>query len=52
MIDGFGVVGYRSFWDGLQFVGPMSKVNLLVGQNNSGKSNVLRFAQQVLGGVA
>jgi hypothetical protein len=51
MIDGFGLIGYRSFWDELQLLGPMTKVNLLVGQNNSGKSNVLRFAQQVLGGV-
>lgn len=42
-LHGFAVAGYRSFGGELQFVGPLTKVNLIVGQNNSGKSNVLRF---------
>ncbi|HEY7874272.1 MAG TPA: AAA family ATPase [Actinomycetota bacterium] len=42
---GFGIGGYRSFRT-QQIVGPLGKVNLLAGQNNSGKSNVLRFAHQ------
>lgn len=50
-IDGFGLSTFRSFASGLQLVAPLTKVSLLVGQNNSGKSNVLRFAQRVLGGV-
>lgn len=43
ILHGFAVAGYRSFGGELQFVGPLTKVNLIVGQNNSGKSNVLRF---------
>ncbi len=42
-IDGFGIAGYRSFGPELQKIGPCTQVNLLVGQNNSGKSNVLLF---------
>jgi len=41
-IDGFGLGGYRSF-NAIQRLGPLGRVNLLVGQNNVGKSNVLRF---------
>ena len=42
-VDGIGLSGYRSFGDSLQRIGPCAKVNLLIGQNNSGKSNVLLF---------
>jgi hypothetical protein len=42
-ILGFGLSGYRSFGQQLQRIGPCSKINLLVGQNNCGKSNILRF---------
>ena len=42
-IDGIALSGYRSFGPDIQKIGPMSKVTLLVGQNNSGKSNLLRF---------
>ena len=42
-IEGFGFSGYRSFGEELQLFGPCTKVNLLIGQNNSGKSNVLSF---------
>jgi predicted ATP-dependent endonuclease of OLD family len=45
-IHGFGVKGYRSFGTTHQRVGPFSKVNLFLGQNNSGKSNILRFLQE------
>ena len=41
-IDGIGLAGYRSFGD-IQRIGPFGKVNLFVGANNSGKSNILRF---------
>lgn len=42
-IDGFGIAGYRSFGSELQKFGPLSKINLVIGQNNSGKSNVLAY---------
>lgn len=46
-IDGFVIGGYRSFGEPQTF-GPLAKVNLIVGQNNSGKSNVLRFLASLL----
>lgn len=42
MFAGFGLSGYRSFGPEPQFIAPLSKVNIFVGQNNVGKSNVLR----------
>lgn len=42
-IDGFTISGYRSFGNEPQQIGPFGKVNLLAGQNNSGKSNILLF---------
>jgi len=42
-IDGIGISGYRSFSREVQRIGPFKKINLIIGQNNSGKSNVLRF---------
>lgn len=42
-IEGFGIAGYRSFGAEVQRISPCAKINLLVGQNNSGKSNVLLF---------
>jgi predicted ATP-dependent endonuclease of OLD family len=44
-ILGFGISGYRSFGQEGQRFGPCSQINLLIGQNNSGKSNALRFLQ-------
>src|SRR5438876_424715 len=43
LILGFGLAGYRSFGPELQRVGPCQKINLFIGQNNCGKSNILRF---------
>jgi len=43
ILDGFGFSMYRSFGPEAQRIGPLKKVNFLIGQNNSGKSNVLRF---------
>jgi predicted ATP-dependent endonuclease of OLD family len=42
-VDGIGISGYRSFGQEVQRIGPFKKINLIIGQNNSGKSNVLRF---------
>lgn len=49
MFRGIGFRGYRSFYgEDLALIGPMSKVHLLAGQNNSGKTNALKFAQSYL----
>jgi energy-coupling factor transporter ATP-binding protein EcfA2 len=40
---GFGIGGYRSFGPDMQCIGPLSKINLFAGPNNSGKSNILSF---------
>ena len=47
---GFGFKGYRSFGEPnvVTRFGPLSKVHLVVGRNNVGKSNVLHFAHDVL----
>src|ERR1700730_14099954 len=42
-LDGFGLVGYRSFCTTPAYLYPLRRLNLLVGKNNSGKSNILRF---------
>lgn len=47
LVRGLAMGGYRSIRD-LQALGPLSKVNLLAGQNNAGKSNVLRFVSEFL----
>ena len=45
-IDGFGLAGYTSFGPAAQKVGPFRKINLFIGQNNSGKSNLLLFLKR------
>lgn len=45
-ILGFGISGYRSFGPELQRIGPCQKINFFVGQNNCGKSNILRFIHE------
>lgn len=42
LLDGFSIGGYRSFTN-VQRVGPLSKINVFIGPNNSGKSNILQF---------
>jgi hypothetical protein len=50
---GFGFAGYRSFAPGsVQRVGPLSKVHLLAGANNAGKSNILKVARDALPALA
>src|ERR1700754_5089822 len=53
-LHGFSIGGYRSFPadDKPQRIGPLGKVHLLAGPNNSGKSNALRAVQQFLESVA
>lgn len=47
-LHGFGLAGYRSFGGQIQHLGPFKKVNFFVGQNNTGKSNILVFIQQYM----
>ncbi|MGW1238344.1 ATP-dependent nuclease [Streptomyces bobili] len=51
LLSGFGVSNYRSFGPHMQCAGPFGEVNLLAGQNNSGKSNFLRAVAKVLQGA-
>jgi AAA ATPase domain len=48
---GFGISGFRSFCGDIQLVAPLDKINVLAGKNNSGKSNILRFIADVVGGA-
>lgn len=45
MLKGFGFTGYRSFGPDPQLLAPLEKINLIVGRNNVGKSNILRLLQ-------
>jgi len=43
LLNGFGFSGYRSFGNKLAKISPLRKVNLIIGQNNVGKSNIVNF---------
>lgn len=45
-LDGIGISQYRSFGSEVQRIGPFKKINFFIGQNNSGKSNILLFISQ------
>lgn len=47
-IFGFGLANYRSFGSTPQFLFPMKKINFIIGENNTGKSNLTLFAAQHL----
>ncbi|MCB2413939.1 AAA family ATPase [Demequina sp. TTPB684] len=50
MLAGFAFAGYRSFHsDETALLAPLSKINLIAGQNNAGKSNVLRVLASTFG---
>lgn len=46
-IDGFGISGYRSFGKDMVRIPDLAKVNVFLGKNNSGKSNILRFCEML-----
>ncbi len=46
--NGFGFSGYRSIGDELVKIAPLKKINLIIGQNNSGKSNIITFLKKHL----
>lgn len=47
LLDGFGIAGYRSFGNEMQYIRDLSKVNIIIGKNNSGKSNIIRFVNLI-----
>lgn len=47
LLKGYLVGNFRSFRE-TQRIGPLTKVNLFVGQNNAGKSNALTYAARYL----
>lgn len=46
-LTSFALGGYRSFGDKVQRFGNLSRINLFIGQNNCGKSNILRFIHDI-----
>ena len=42
-VKGFGFSGFRSIGEKPALLYPLSKVNLFIGSNNAGKSNILRY---------
>jgi len=47
LIPNLAIAGYRSFGKSPQYFDHFAKINIFIGQNNSGKSNVLRFVHEV-----
>lgn len=47
-ITSFGIQGYRSFGPTPQFFPTLAQINLFIGQNNCGKSNVLYVVDKLL----
>ena len=47
LITSFAIGGYRSFGNKIQRFANLSRINLFIGQNNSGKSNILRFLHEI-----
>jgi hypothetical protein len=48
LLHGFTISGFRNFKGEPQWVAPLSRINIFIGSNNSGKSNVLRFVKRVV----
>jgi hypothetical protein len=48
-LNGFSISHFRSFGEETQFIHPLKKINIVIGENNSGKSNVTRYVSKVLG---
>jgi len=46
LLKGFGFSGYRSFGNELTKIAPLRKVNLIIGKNNIGKSNIVNFLSE------
>lgn len=50
MLDGFSISGYRSFGSSDVKISDLGRINVFIGKNNCGKSNILRFVN-LLGGL-
>jgi predicted ATP-dependent endonuclease of OLD family len=46
-LDGFGISGYKSFGENMVYFNDLGKVNIFMGKNNSGKSNILDFCKRL-----
>jgi len=46
LLKGFGFSGYRSVGEELVKIAPLKKVNLIIGKNNVGKSNIVNFLNE------
>jgi AAA15 family ATPase/GTPase len=46
-LSSLAIAGYRSFGAKPQLFPKFRKLNIFVGQNNSGKSNILRYLSEV-----
>lgn len=47
-ISGFEIQGFRSFYSEPQKIFPLGKMTIVAGPNNSGKSNIFRFAEKFI----
>src|ERR1700720_790010 len=52
MIDGFAIQNYRSYGDHIQTMVYLDKMNVIIGKNNAGKSNILRALTFLLSPLA
>lgn len=48
ILKNFSVSGYRSFGPDLQEFPNFSKMNIFIGQNNSGKSNIIKLISEII----
>lgn len=48
MLHGFDISHFRNFGENPQVIAPLGKINVFIGSNNSGKSNVLRYIRDYL----
>ena len=48
MLYGFTIRDFRNFDSEEQWISPLSRVNVFIGANNSGKSNVLRYIKRIV----
>lgn len=44
--QGFGFSAYRSIGEQTVKIGPLKKINFIIGQNNTGKSNIINYLHQ------
>ena len=47
-LSGLGLAAYRGIGPEMQFIGPFSRLNIFIGENNSGKSIPLNFISRYL----